>query len=123
LTTVKKCEELSPYSGLFSMYNSLFILFKDMDSKIISYQASEFLCSEWKKEFGMPVPHFLAYRLSYLGTIFTMYQQDKIERQHLRDLINIMYYEKYIRDDVVEEIFLSRVDLEQKKYIKRMLQA
>ena len=104
------------------MSTSLFILFRNMDKQIISYQASEFLATEWKKEFGIPVPHFLAYRLSYLGTIFLYYQQDKIQRQHLRDLINIMYYEKYIRDDIVEEIFLSRVDLVQKKYIKQMLQ-
>lgn len=104
------------------MFNSLLILFRDIDKQIISYQASEVLAAEWKKEFGIKVPNFLAYRLSYLGTIFSYYQQNKIQKNDFKDLIHIMYYEKYIRDDIVEEIFLSRVDLEQKKYIKEMLQ-
>lgn len=103
------------------MITSLIQIFKKIDLQISKHPLNPQLHIEWKKEFKVNAPRDLHYRLAYLGTIFSMYQQDKITRSNLRDLVNIMYYEKYIKDDIVEEIFFSRVDLESKKYIKNVI--
>lgn len=102
------------------MFSSLLIIFKDTDAKISVNNTNPQLVIDWRKEFRTSIPHLLNYRLAYLGTTFSLYQEDKICKFQLKELVNIMYFEKHIRDDIVEEIFFSRVDLDKKMYLKEL---
>lgn len=100
------------------MCSFLISIFKDIDGKIPQGNNDTNLIMQWKSQFGFCVTHHLSYRLAYCGTIFSLYQKDLIKREDLTTLVHIMYYEKFVRDDVVEDIFFSKVDLDKKIYLR-----